>query len=273
MSCVASERIALPWRERTVQVEYTWVQGSATPTALCVMLHEGLGSLRMWKDFPQQLCQRMGWRGLVYSRPGYGGSSARARDEHWGCDFMHHQAFEVLPALLQALKVAQGPLPVWLLGHSDGASIALLYASRYGSELEGCIALAPHVMVESITVESIALARQAYLDGDLRTRLQRYHDDVDSTFWGWNNIWLHPDFRTWSIESEIAAIRCPLLLIQGQDDEYGTLEQLRRVQSHIGRARTCVLPNCGHSPHRDAPDAVLQAIDTFYAEHRSRITP
>ena len=160
--------------------------------------------------------------------------------------------FEVLPALLQALKAAQGPLPVWLLGHSDGASIALLYASRYGSGLR-CIAMAPHVMVEPITVESIALARQAYLDGAIRTCLQRYHDDVDSTFWGWNNIWLHPDFRTWSIESEIAAIRCPLLLIQGQDDEYGTLEQLRRVQSHIGRARTCVLPNCGHSPHRDAP--------------------
>lgn len=270
MSEPACQRIDLRWRERQVQVEYAWVQGDAAPSGLCVMLHEGLGSLRMWRDFPERLCQHMGWRGLVYSRPGYGRSSARAPDEHWGCDFMHRQAWEVLPALLQALQVEQAGLPIWLFGHSDGATIALLYASRFSPALAGCIALAPHVMVEPVTVDSIALARQAYLDGDLRTRLQRYHDDVDSAFWGWNNIWLHPDFRAWSIESELASITCPLLLIQGQDDEYGTLQQLQCIQERLPQAQACVLPNCGHSPHRDAPLGVLDAATRFCAAHQTR---
>ncbi len=271
MNARASQRITLPWRGRAVQLEYAWVARSAEPTGLCVMLHEGLGSLRMWKDFPQQLCQRLGWRALVYSRPGYGASSPRARDEHWDRDFMHHQAWEVLPALLQALQVHETKLPIWLLGHSDGASIALLHASRFGSSLAGCIAMAPHAMVEPITVENIARARHAYLHGDLRSRLQRYHDDVDSAFWGWNDIWLRPDFRAWSIESEIAAIGCPLLLIQGQDDEYGTLEQLRRIQDRVAHAQTCILAPCGHAPHRDAPQGVLDAIARFRAEHQTAL--
>lgn len=272
MSPGASARVALTWRARPIDVETAWVQGGSQPAALCVFLHEGLGSLRMWKDFPERLCQRMGWRGLVYSRPGYGASSPRAPQEAWDVDFMHQQAFEVLPALLDALNVDPLRTPIWLLGHSDGASIAMLYASRHGQHLAGCIALAPHVMVEALTVDSIEKARQQYLEGDLRQRLQRYHDDVDSAFWGWNNIWLRPDFLHWSIEEQIAPIACPLLLIQGQDDEYGTLLQLQRIQEQVAHARACVLPACGHSPHRDDAAGVLETIATFCGEHQAVVT-
>lgn len=257
------QHIEISWHERKIRIEYTWIHGQSPPSAVCVMLHEGLGSLRMWKDFPSQLCQRMGWTALVYSRPGYGGSSVRAIGEHWGNDFMHRQAYEVLPSLLEALEIDGLNLPIWLLGHSDGASIALLYAGRFGNRLAGCIALAPHVMVEPITVASIELARQAYRNGDLRTRLGRYHDDVDATFWGWNNIWLHPDFRAWSIENEIQTIGCPVLLLQGHDDEYGTPVQIERIRARIPQAQVCMLERCGHSPHRDATESVLDAIKRF----------
>lgn len=273
MNAGAYPQVRLPWRGHFVDVEYTWVQGAAADKGVCVWLHEGLGSLRMWKDFPQSLCERMGWRGLVYSRPGYGGSTPRAPHESWGSDFMHRQAFEVLPALLRTLQLDTERLPIWLIGHSDGASIALLYASRFGATLAGCVAMAPHVMVEPITLSSIAAARTAYLEGPLRRRLLRYHADVDSAFWGWNDIWLKPEFREWTIESEIAAIACPLLLIQGQDDEYGTLQQLQRIQARVPMAKACILARCGHSAHRDAPHAVLDAIAGFCTTEPTEIRP
>ncbi len=261
------QQVEMTWRERTVQIEYEWTQCQTPPQAVCIMLHEGLGSTRMWRDFPQKLSQRMPWKTLLYSRPGYGGSSPRPHDEELGCDFMHRQAYEVLPAMCEALAIDRVGLPVWLLGHSDGASIALLYASRFGTALAGCIALAPHVMVEPITVASIELARHAYIEGDLRARLQRYHEHVDSAFWGWNNIWLHPDFRSWSIEEEVRSIRCPVLLLQGNDDEYGTYAQIAHIQSQLPQAQATMLDHCGHSPHRDAPARVLDAIEAFCSTH------
>jgi pimeloyl-ACP methyl ester carboxylesterase len=241
-----------------LRIEYEWV-GAPGAAATLVFLHEGLGSVAMWRDFPARLCAATGTSGLVYSRPGYGRSTPRPADERWGPDFMHRQAREVLPALLEELRVAQP----WLFGHSDGGSIALLYAAAFPQALRGAIVLAPHILVEEISVTSIAQAREAYLGTDLKQRLARYHDDVESAFWGWNDVWLSPAFRNWRIEDEIAAIRCPLLAIQGLDDEYGTLEQIRGIARRVPQAQLLELPACGHSPHKDQPEAVIAAVTAF----------
>mgnify|MGYP003383134389 CR=1 FL=1 len=257
--------VDLTWRDRTVRIEHMWIAPQRTGQPLMVFLHEGLGSLAMWKDFPHQLCETLGCRGLVYSRPGYGQSTPRAADEVWGLDFMHRQAHEVLPALLSALHVDLRRDRLWLFGHSDGGSIALLFAAACTQPLGGAIVLAPHILVEDLSVASIELARQAYLETDLRERLSRYHKDPDSAFWGWNRIWLHPPFRRWTIEHEIGTITCPLLAIQGLDDPYGTLEQVHGISRRVPQARLCILPECGHSPHRDQAAAVIAEVSAFVA--------
>jgi len=256
----------IAWGGRSVRIEHAWVGpagGPGSPMPLMIFLHEGLGSLAMWKDFPARLCAAVGCRGLVYSRPGYGRSTPRAAEEAWDLDFLHRQAHEVLPALLRALGVDVEARPPWLFGHSDGGSIALLYAARFPRALAGAVVLAPHIVVEDLSVTSIEGARLAYLEGDLRQRLARYHDDPDSAFWGWNRIWLHPPFRQWSIEAEIEAISAPLLAVQGVDDEYGTLEQVRGIARRVPQAELLELPDCGHSPHRDQPDALIAAAAAF----------
>ena len=245
-----------------LRIEYRWSGPADGP--LLVFLHEGLGSMSMWKDFPDRLCAATGMRGLVYSRPGYGRSTPRAPDEHWDVDFMHRQAHQVLPAVLAALGVDCDARPPWLFGHSDGASIALLYAARFPARLAGALVMAPHIMVEDLTVASIEQARLTYLETDLKQRLGRYHDDPDSAFWGWNDIWLKPEFRHWSIEEEIERIRCPLLALQGRDDEYGTLEQVYGIARCAPAARVVELPDCGHSPHRDRPLEVIEQAAMFF---------
>ncbi|MDB5898120.1 MAG: mhpC [Ramlibacter sp.] len=247
---------------RTLQIEYEWVGLPGPGVPLLVFLHEGLGSVAMWRDFPARLCEAVGARGLVYSRPGYGRSTPRPAEERWGPDFMHIQAREVLPHLLAQLGVSQKP---WLFGHSDGGSIALLYAAAFPDAAAGAIVLAPHIMVEDVSVRSIELAREAYQATDLRQRLARYHADPDSAFHGWNDVWLSAEFRAWSIEEEIAAIRCPLLAIQGLDDEYGTLEQVRGIARRVPQTQLLELPACGHSPHKDQPEAVIEAVKGFLA--------
>ena len=247
----------IEWDGRIVRIEYEWVGAG---DRVCVFLHEGLGSRAMWRDFPARLCAALGMRGIVYSRPGYGKSTPRAATERWEPDFMHRQAHDVLPAFLDAVDVRE---PVWLYGHSDGGSIALLFAARFRERTAGVIAAAPHIFVEDLSVESIERTRLAYLETDLRDKLARYHDDVDSAFWGWNDIWLHPPFREWSIEEEIGAIRAPVLALQGVDDEYGTLEQIRGIKRHVPHARLLEIPACGHSPHRDQPQAVIDAAVDF----------
>ena len=172
---------------------------------------------------------------------------------------MHVQAHEVLPALLKALGVTQAP---WLFGHSDGGSIALLYAARHATA--GVMVLAPHIRVEDVSVTSIAQAKGAYVNTDLRQRLARSHADVDSAFWGWNRIWLAPEFRNWSIEKELSSITCPVLAVQGINDEYGTLAQIRDIQQHVPHTQLLELENCGHSPHRDQPQALTQACVSFF---------
>ncbi len=263
----------IAWSGRPVRIEYQWVGGAAPSAPLIVFLHEGLGSLAMWREFPQALCDAARCRGLVYSRPGYGRSTPRAADEAWGTDFMHRQAFEVLPALLEALGVDAAAQPLWLFGHSDGGSIALLYAARHVGRLAGAIVVAPHIIVEDISVQSIAKARDVYLQTDFRQRLARYHDDPDSAFWGWNRVWQLAEFRHWSIEEEIKAIACPLLAVQGLDDEYGTLEQIRGIARCVAQTELLELPDCGHSPHRDQADALIAAARDFIARHSRTARP
>ena len=255
--------VELAWRGRPLSLEVQWVGKSDPALPVMVFLHEGLGSVAMWKDFPQQFCERHGLRGLVYSRYGYGNSTPRPADERWLPDFMHRQAWEVLPALLARLGVERP----WLFGHSDGGSIALLHAARFAENLRGVIVLAPHICVEDISIASIRSAREAYVSGDLRERLARYHADVDSAFFGWNDIWLDPAFRDWNIEAELAGISCPVLAIQGEDDEYGTLEQIHGIARRAPQARTLVLPQCGHSPHRDQPEALSRKAGSFIRSH------
>jgi pimeloyl-ACP methyl ester carboxylesterase len=247
------------------RVEYGFVQPAAPTPADgdgdgdLVMLHEGLGSVSMWRDFPEQIARATGRRTLVYSRYGYGRSSPL--DAPRTVDYMHEEARVWLPAILAHLGVRR---PI-LLGHSDGASIALIHASGAASDVAGVMALAPHVKVEDLTVRSIAAAKTAYLHSDLPARLSRHHADCDSAFWGWNRIWLDPAFRDWNIEALLPSIRCPILAIQGEEDEYGTMEQVRSIARAAPQSRVLALPACRHSPHRDQPEAVLAAATEFAA--------
>ena len=259
--------IDIDWTGRPVTIEHAWVGVDDPARPLIVFLHEGLGSVSMWRDFPQRLCMAANCRGLVYSRPGYGRSTPRTADGAWGLDFMHRQALEVLPTLLQALGIDTLRDQPWLFGHSDGGSIALLHAANFPNRVAGCIVLAPHILVEDVAITSIAQARQAYVESDLRSRLARHHGDPDSAFWGWNDIWLHPSFRDWSIEAEIATIACPLLAVQGLDDEYGTLEQIRGITHRVPQTQRLELPDCGHSPHRDQPEKLIAAATEFIQQH------
>jgi pimeloyl-ACP methyl ester carboxylesterase len=259
----ASQFCDLVWRDRPVQLEYALLAPERSDEPQLVFLHEGLGSLSMWRDFPQRLCEALGCRGLVYSRPGYGQSSPRPTEEHWAPDFMHQQALEVLPALLKALRIDTQQSPPWLFGHSDGASIALIHAAMHSDRVAGTIVLAPHILVENISIGSIEQARNAYVEGDLRQRLARHHADPDSAFWGWNDVWLSPRFRHWSLERLVPLIECPMLAIQGLDDEYGTLEQIHGIARRAAQTQLLELPACGHSPHRDQPEAVIDAVRRF----------
>ncbi|MBZ5609895.1 MAG: alpha/beta hydrolase [Acidobacteriia bacterium] len=221
------------------------------------MLHEGLGSVAHWRDFPARLAARTGCGVLVYSRYGYGNSDRLA--EKRPVDYMHREGQVVLPALLEQMGIAR---PV-VLGHSDGASIALIFAGKFPGAVSALILEAPHVFVEDVSIESIARARTTYQTTDLARKLGRYHAHVDETFWGWNDIWLDPRFRTWNIEEYLPAIRGPVLLIQGEDDEYGTTRQLEAIQARIPQAETLLLAHCGHAPHRDQPEATLERMAKF----------
>jgi pimeloyl-ACP methyl ester carboxylesterase len=258
--------IDIDWAAGPVRIEYRWLDCAATARPLIVFLHEGLGSLAMWKDFPERLCRATDCRGLVYSRPGYGASTPRRAEAKWEVDFMHRQAHELLPALLEALGVDTRDNPPWLFGHSDGGSIALLYAARFPAALAGLVVLSPHIMVEDLTIASIEQARRTYLQTDLRKKLGRYHADADSAFWGWNDIWLLLAFRAWTIESEIAAIECPLLAVQGIDDEYGTLEQVEGIARRVAQCQVVKLADCGHSPHRDQPEKLIRRVTSFIGD-------
>jgi pimeloyl-ACP methyl ester carboxylesterase len=224
-----------------------------------IFLHEGLGSLSMWRDFPQQVADACGCEAIVYSRHGYGRSDPLTGKRLPG--FMHHEARVCLPQLLDQLAVER---PI-LFGHSDGASIALINAGTAPTPLTATVVMAPHVLVEDISIESIRKARDAYLSTDLKIRLGKYHDDPDSAFWGWNDIWLDPAFRDWNIEDCLPGIACPVLAIQGEDDEYGTMDQIERIARQCRDVELVKLADCRHSPHKDQPQQVIATVAEFVA--------
>ena len=244
-------------------IEYEFVGSNDRAKPLMIFLHEGLGSVSMWRDFPARLCDALGCRGLVYSRPGYGQSTPREATEKWGVNFMHVQARAVLPALLDALRIDVFKNPPHLFGHSDGGSIALIHAASFPKNVASIIVAAPHTFVEKLSVESIAKTRDVYLNTDLKSKLARHHRDPDSAFWGWNDIWLDPAFLDWDINALLPNITCPVLAIQGMDDEYGTMAQIDNIAAALPAATLLKLPSCGHSPHRDQPDAVINAVRQF----------
>lgn len=250
---------------RALRLEYQWIEAARADAPLLVFLHEGLGSVAMWRDFPARLCAATGCRGLVWSRPGYGRSTPRPHDERWPADFLERQARAVLPAFLAAVGVDAACQPVILFGHSDGASIALIAAGEPGAAWAGVVVMAPHLFAESISLASIRAIRAVYESGDLRARLARFHDDVDSAFHGWNEVWLDADFATFSLEAAVARIACPVLAIQGVDDEYGTMAQIDAIAARVTDCRLLKLDACGHSPHRDQPEAVIAAVAEWLA--------
>ncbi len=243
-----------------------------------VFLHEGLGCIDLWQhrnaDWPAELCARTAREGWVYARRGYGHSSPipdvrgkYQREGFWSrgrhrASYMHTEAWEVLPRLLEAVQV-QTPV---LIGHSDGATIALLHAARHS--VSASIVMAPHLFVEQVAIDAIAQAREAYLDSSageksLRARLARYHADVDSAFWQWNDVWLSDAFRSFDIRETCATVSAPVLAIQGTGDEYGTMAQLDALQQSIPHAQRLELTDCKHSPHKDQHDATLGAVAAF----------
>jgi pimeloyl-ACP methyl ester carboxylesterase len=249
------------------RLEYRWVCPAAaralSSRPVLVFLHEGLGSAALWKTFPDRVAEASGCAALIFSRYGYGKSQRLAAAR--AVDYMHREALDALPELLDQLDIAE---PI-LVGHSDGASIALILAGAAQRPLRGVVAMAPHVFVEDLTVRSIAQAKVTFETTDLAHKLGRYHDDPVSTFWGWNDIWLHPDFRRWNIESYLPGIRCPVLLIQGTDDQYGTLAQIEAITQQVrAPVEKIILANCAHSPHVDQPEATLEAIVRFVAGSR-----
>lgn len=238
------------------RIEYRWIR-RAPRAPVMVMLHEGLGSLSMWRDFPRRIAQATRCNTLAYSRYGYGRSDPPAAPRR--ADFMHEEALRVLPALLDRLGIER---PI-LLGHSDGASIALIHAADAGRGVAGVIAMAPHVMIEDVCIGRIRETRASYEASGLRERLARYHRQPDATFRSWSDIWLDPGFRDWDIQGCLSRIACPVLAIQGEDDEYGTMQQIERIARLAPDVELLKLPRCGHASHRDQPQAVIRRIAHF----------
>ncbi|BAR56502.1 pimeloyl-ACP methyl ester carboxylesterase [Bradyrhizobium diazoefficiens] len=240
-------------------LEYKWLAPQSAEAPTIILLHEGLGSVGLWGDFPEQLREATGAGIFVYSRAGYGQSSPVALPRP--LDYMHREALEVLPKLLDAIGFRRG----LLLGHSDGASIATIYAGAHQDHrLNGLVLIAPHFIVEDISVKSIAAIKTAYETTDLKPKLARWHKDVDNAFYGWNGAWLDPKFRDWDISEYLAYIRVPVIVLQGVDDQYGTLRQVEIAQEECYcPVDLKIISDAGHSPHREAPGATLDAIEQF----------
>ena len=233
--------------------------GEGRPTLL--LLHEGLGCVSMWRHFPEKLAAATGCRLIVWSRAGYGGSEAYA--EPRTPRYMHREGEEMLPALLAALRIER-PL---LIGHSDGGSIALIFAGAFPDVPLGVAVMAPHEFVEEVTLAGIREARTAWETTDLPKKLARYHHDQTArVFSDWNDTWLSPAYRDWNIEEYLPKIRCPVLAIQGEDDEYATMRQIEVIAEQVPGTQLLKLPQCGHSPHRDQEAAVLAALEAFVSQ-------
>jgi pimeloyl-ACP methyl ester carboxylesterase len=242
------------------QLEYKWIGPPPDKAPTIVFLHEGLGCVAMWRDFPERVIEVTNCGALVYSRAGYGESAPIELPR--AVNFMHEEALEVLPQILETFQIRDAIL----FGHSDGGSIALILAGAGRSNtIRALILEAPHVFVEMLGLESITKAKENYEQGSLKASLKRYHgDNVDCAFRGWNDVWLSPEFRSWNIESFLPQIKIPVLVIQGEDDQYGTLRQVQAIKDSCGgTVQTLLLKQCGHSPHRDQPGAVLESVSNF----------
>lgn len=242
-----------------LRLEYRDIPAATADRPPLLMLHEGLGCVAMWRDFPQQVAVATGCRVIVWSRAGYGGSApySAVRTPR----YMHDEALEALPALLAALQIER---PV-LLGHSDGGSIALIFAGAFPEVPRGVIVMAPHEFVEEETLAGILAAKTAWTATDWPQKLGRYHADAARVFSDWNESWLSPLFRDWNIEEYLPAIRCPVLAIQGEDDEYATMRQIDVIAEAVPGTQLLKLPACGHTPQRDQPAVVLAATVRFIA--------
>ena len=245
----------------SAQLEYRLIGPQPADAPCIVLLHEGLGSVGLWGDFPDKLQQATGASVFAYSRAGYGASSPVMLPRP--LDYMQREARDVLPRLLDTIGFQRG----LLVGHSDGASIAAIYAgSHQDHRLDGVVLIAPHIIVEDVSVSSIAAIKTAYETTELRAKLARWHKDVDNAFYGWNGAWLDPAFRRWDITDYLAYIRVPIAVIQGIDDQYGTARQVEIIQEEsYCPVEVTMLPKTGHSPHREAPEATLRVIAEFAA--------
>lgn len=241
------------------ELEYKWLGPQAADAPTIVMLHEGLGCVGLWGDFPDRLQQATGAGVFLYSRAGYGQSSPVTLPRP--LDYMHREAGHVLPRILEAIGFRRG----LLLGHSDGASIAAIYAgSHQDHRVRGVAMIAPHFIVEDISVKSIAEIKTTYESTGLRAKLARWHKHVDNAFYGWNGAWLDPKFRDWDISDCLAYVRVPVLIVQGGNDQYGTMRQVEIAQEECYcPVDLKVISEAGHSPHREAPGATLDAIVEF----------
>lgn len=229
------------------------------------MLHEALGSVSQWRDFPEKLAQNTGAEVFLYSRAGHGQSTLPATPRT--PDYLHHEACNILPGVLEAAGITR---PV-LFGHSDGASIALIYAATLPDSPAALILEAPHTFVEQITLDGVAVAGDLYRTSDLAQRLHRHHADPDHVFRAWHDSWLSPAFRAWDIRPLLDSIRCPVLVLQGELDQYGSPEQVHVITRHVPTAQGILIPGCGHSPHRERPEFVLKQVSEFLgALNRSR---
>jgi len=240
-------------------LSYEWIEGDARAKPTLIFLHEGLGSIRQWRDFPLKVAAATGCRALLYDRYGYGQSDVLAEPRR-NVRFMHDEALVSLPDLRRKLGIGDAIL----VGHSDGASIALIHAG-VGHQARGVAVMAPHVFIEPICIDSIKNAANTFETTDLPARLGRYHRDARKTFYGWADVWLDPDFERWDIRDDhLPKVRAPVLAIQGKDDEYGTMTQLDEIGARVaGRCELLKLEDCGHAPFRDQPERTLAAVTAF----------
>jgi len=238
---------------------YEWIEGDARGGPTLIFLHEGLGSIRQWRDFPAKVSQATGCRALIYDRYGYGNSDVLAEPRRT-VRFMHDEALRSLPEMLRELKI-RNPI---LIGHSDGASIALILAGS-GYAVKALVAMAPHVFIEPLCLKSIEKAAQNFERGELAKGLGKYHRDARKTFYGWADVWLDKDFTTWDIRDDyLPQITRPVLAIQGYDDVYGTMAQLDEIEQRVsGSCELLKLEDCGHAPFREQPEKTLEAVVRF----------